>query len=158
MGVVRGRIAPDAADERIAVTTSDKVLVLLLRFLGVSALFALGAVFMPLSWMAATHRWLGLGEMPTEPIVDYLARSVSAFYAVSGGSCLVMAADVERYKPLLRYLGIAQLGMGVVILGVDVAAGLPWWWSYSEGPFGMLVGVLLFCLARSTRRDKITPA
>ena len=29
-------------------------------------------VFMPVSWMAATHRWLGLGEMPTGPIVEYL--------------------------------------------------------------------------------------
>jgi hypothetical protein len=37
---------------------------------GVSALFALVAVFMPMSWMAATHRWLGLGEMPTAPVVD----------------------------------------------------------------------------------------
>jgi hypothetical protein len=55
-------------------TKSDKALVLLLRFVGVSALFALVAVFMPVSWMAATHRWLGPGEMPTGPVVEYLAR------------------------------------------------------------------------------------
>ena len=48
-------------------TRADKALVLLLRFVGVGALFALVAVFMPSSWMAATHRWLGLGEMPTGP-------------------------------------------------------------------------------------------
>ena len=34
---------------------SDKALVILLRFVGVSALFALVAVFIPSSWMAATH-------------------------------------------------------------------------------------------------------
>jgi hypothetical protein len=51
-------------------TKSDKVLVILLRIVGVSALFALVAVFMPVSWMAATHRWVGLGEMPTGPVVE----------------------------------------------------------------------------------------
>ena len=75
-------------------TKSDKALVILLRFVGVGALFALVAVFMPFSWMAATHRWLGLGEMPTGPVVEYLARSLSAFYAVMGALCLVVAADL----------------------------------------------------------------
>ena len=55
-------------------TKSDKALVLLLRFVGVSALLALVAVFMPVSWMAATHRRLGPGEMPTAPVVEYLAH------------------------------------------------------------------------------------
>ena len=53
-------------------TRADKVLVMLVRFVGVTALFALVAVFMPVSWMVATHRWLGLGEMPTAPVADYL--------------------------------------------------------------------------------------
>jgi hypothetical protein len=86
-------------------TKSNKALVLLLRFMGVPALFALVAVVMPVSWMAATHRWLGLGEMPTAPVVEYLARSLSAFYAVMGALCLVVAADLERYWPLVRFLG-----------------------------------------------------
>ena len=88
-------------------TKSDKVLVFLLRLVGVGSLFALVAVVMPSSWMAATHRWLGLGEMPTGPVVGYLARSVSAFYAVYGALCLVVAADLERYRPLVRFLGVA---------------------------------------------------
>ena len=53
----------------LAMTKSDKALVLLLRFVGVGALFALVAVFMPVPWMAATHLRLGLGEMPTGPVV-----------------------------------------------------------------------------------------
>ncbi len=57
-------------------TKSDKVLVILLRIVGVGSLFALVAVFMPSSWMAATHRWLGLGEMPTGPVVEYLAKEI----------------------------------------------------------------------------------
>jgi hypothetical protein len=51
-----------------------KVLVVFLRIAGVGGLFALAAVVMPMPWMAAIHRWLGLGEMPTGPVVEYLAR------------------------------------------------------------------------------------
>jgi hypothetical protein len=66
-------------------TTSDQVLVILLRYLlGILGLFALVGVFMPLSWMAAAHRWLGLGKMPTDPVVECLARSVSAIDALLG--------------------------------------------------------------------------
>jgi hypothetical protein len=138
------RVAEDTGYEE-----SDKVLVLLLRYLsGIPALFALVAVFMPVSWMAATHHWLGLGEMPTAPVVEYLARSVSTFYALVGAFCLVVAADLERYRPLVRLLGVAFALMSVVLLGVDLAAGMPWWWSASEGPGGVVFGVLLFVLAR----------
>jgi hypothetical protein len=93
-------------------TRTDRVLVVLLRLVGVSALFALVAVFMPVSWMAATHRWLGLGEMPTAPVVEYLARSLSAFYAVLGALCLVLTTDLERYRPLVRFLGVAASTSG----------------------------------------------
>ena len=128
-------------------TKSDKALVILLRIVGVPALFALVAVVMPLSWMAATHRWLGLGEMPTGPVVEYLARSLSAFYAVTGALCLVVAADLKRYRPLVRFLGVAFALMSLVLLGVDLAAGMPWWWTASEGPGGVVFGALLFVLA-----------
>ena len=129
-------------------TRADKALVLLLRFVGVGALFALVAVFMPVSWMAATHRWLGLGEMPTGPVVEYLARSLSAFYALVGALCLVMASDLERYRPLVRFLGAAFALFSAVLLGVDLAAGVPWWWTAFEGPRGVLLGGLMFVLAR----------
>jgi hypothetical protein len=129
-------------------TKSDRVLVLLLRFVGVGALFALVAVFMPVSWMAATHRWLGLGEMPTAPVVEYLARSLSAFYAVTGALCLVLTTDLERYRPLVRFLGVAFALMSLVLLGVDLAAGMPWWWTAAEGPATVVVSAVLFVLAR----------
>src|SRR6516225_7818131 len=129
-------------------TKSDKVLVLLLRIVGVGALFALLAVVMPVSWMAATHGWLGLGEMPTGPVVEYLARSLSAFYAIMGALCLVLATDLERYRPLVRFLGVAFALMSLALLGVDLAAGMPWWWTASEGPGGVVFGALLLVLAR----------
>jgi hypothetical protein len=138
-------------------TEADKVLVKLLRCVGVTALFALVAVFMPLSWMAAGHRWLGLGEMPTAPVVEYLARSVSAFYAFTGALCLLVAADLERYRPLVRFLGMAFALMSVVLLGVDLAAGMPWWWTAFEGPPGVIFGALVSFLARPMHSKSRTP-
>ncbi len=134
--------------KRPPMTKADKVLVILLRFVGVTALFALVAVFMPMSRMVATHRWLGLGELPTGPIVEYLARSLSAFYALAGALFLVVADDLERYRPLVRLLGVAFALMSLILLGVDLAAGMPWWWSASEGPGGVVFGAVLFVLAR----------
>ena len=135
-----------------AMTKSDKVLVILLGFIGVTALFALVAVFMPFSWMAATHRWLGLGEMPTGPIVEYLARSLSGFYAFFGALCLAMAADVERYRRLVQFLGAALAVMSVVVFGIDWSINMPWWWTAFEGPPGVVFGIFMFYLARPNYR------
>src|SRR5215472_16011481 len=129
-------------------TRADQALAILLRLLGVSALFALVAVFMPVAWMATTHRWLGLGEMPTGAVVEYLARSVSAFYALFGALFLVVASDLERYRPVVRFLGLALALVGLILVGVDVGAGMPWWWSAFEGPLWVVLGALLFLLAR----------
>ena len=129
-------------------TRSDKALVLLLRILGVGSLLALVPVLMPFSWMIAAHRWLGLGEMPTGPVVQYLARSLSAFYALVGAICLALASDLERYRPLVRFLAAVFGVMGLVTFGVDLAAGMPWWWSASEGPGLVVFGVVIFSLAR----------
>jgi len=131
---------------------ADKALVLLLRFLGVTTLLALAAVVMPLSWMAGTHRWLGLGDMPITPLLEYLARTISAFYGFFGALCLVAAADLDRYRPLVRFLGVSLAVMGIVFLGVDLAVGMPWWWSVCEG-LPVLVGTSLFFLASRDRRQ-----
>ena len=132
--------------------TRAKLLRILLRVIGVLGLFALVAVFMPLSWMTGTHHWLGLGEMPSDPVVEYLARSVSAFYAFIGVLCLMVAADLERYRPLVRHLGVLIAAFGVVQLGVDLTASLPLWWTASEGPLTIVFGVWVFFLARHNER------
>src|SRR5262249_34142568 len=90
----------------------------------------------------------GLGEMPTGPVVEYLARSLSAFYAVMGALCLVLATDLERYRPLVRFLGAAFAVMSAALLGVDLAAGMRGCWYASEGPGGVVFGALLIVLAR----------
>jgi hypothetical protein len=140
-------------------TRADKALAIFLRCLGVGSLFALVAVFMPFSWMLATHRWLGLGEMPDGPVIEYLARSVSAFYALFGALFLVVASDLERYRPVVRFLGMALTLVGLVLLGVDIEAGMPWWWSAFEGPLWVLLGALMYLLARPANqvKEKVEP-
>lgn len=128
--------------------TKNQWLAIVLRVVGVSGLFALVAVAVPTSWMAGTHRWLGLGEMPATPVVEYLARSLSAFYALFGAVCLVLAGDVQRYRPVLRCLGIFVALAGVILTGIDLAAPMPWWWTFLEGPPTIGMGMLIFFLAR----------
>ena len=59
---------------------------------------------MPTTWIVATHKWLGLGDFPDAPITQYLARSISALYAIFGGLVIVVSTDVRRYVPVIRFL------------------------------------------------------
>jgi hypothetical protein len=120
-----------------------------LRYLGTVCLLALVAVVMPHSWMDATHRWLGLGEMPSGPIVGYLTRTLSAFYALFGGLLWVLSFDLRRSLPVLRYVSWAMIGFGAIALIVDWQVGLPWHWTIFEGPFVIGFGVVILWLARS---------
>ncbi len=129
-------------------TTADKALIILLHIIGVSSLFALVAVLMPMSWMVSTHRWLGLGEMPSDPVVEYLARCVSVFYALVGVLCLGLAADPQRYRPLVVLLGVLVAVFGIVLIGIDLVAHMPCWWALSEGPTAIVFGILMAVLAR----------
>jgi hypothetical protein len=37
---------------------------------------------------------------------------------------------------------------GVILIGVDVAAGMPVWWTLSEGLSTIVIGVLMVVFAR----------
>ena len=115
---------------------------------------AVFAIFMPVRWMAATHEELGLGQFPTSPLVDYLTRSASLLYAWHGGLLLVLSTDVRRYRPVLLYLGTVTAVGGLVLLGIDLHAGLPTWWTVAEGPPVAFLGCLItWLVSRSTRDD-----
>ncbi len=133
-------------------TPSEKWAVILLRIGGVIMLLAFGAVFMPSEWMAASHRRLGLGEFPVSPLVDYLARSASVLYGVHGGLYLVIARDVRRYDGVLVYLAWVAIGFGVLMVGIDLHAGMPLYWTLGEGPPISAFGALLLALRRGIPR------
>jgi hypothetical protein len=131
------------------VSGRQRALVWLLRIFGGMALFAFGAIFLPVSWMAAIHAWLGMGKYPESTVVDYLARSLSMFYGLIGVLLIVMASDVERFRPIIRYTGWGSVLAGALLLGIGLHAGLPHWWSWHEGPSSALFGLIIIWLLRS---------
>jgi hypothetical protein len=122
------------------------LLVGLLRFAGCVLLLAFGAMFLPQDWMASTHEWLGMGTFPRSPVVDYLTRSVAALYGFHGGLMLVVAGNPERYSGIVRYFAFLNVALGLILVGIDMHAGMPGWWTLGEGPpiiaFGIVIGVL----------------
>jgi hypothetical protein len=128
---------------------AERVLKWILRVMGSSSLTALIFVAAPYAWMNSIHETLGLGSLPTDPVVGYLARSTSAFYALMGGLLWVVSFDPRRYRTVLIYLGTAVTLFGAVLLVVDWVEGLPLAWKVWEGPFVMVFGLTMFFLSRS---------
>jgi hypothetical protein len=132
--------------------TAERVLIWVLRVTAGMMLLALPAALLPAEWMRAIHRWLELGDMPDAPIVFYLARSLSAFYAFLGLLLLYLSFDVRRYGDFLRVLALASLPFGLGFLVLDVAVGMPVWWTLSEGPFAIVFAGLVLHLLRRVGR------
>ena len=132
---------------------AEQAILWIMRLLAVSALFALPAVFLPFSWMFAIHEWLGLGELPDAKIVRYLARSLSAFYVVFGAQALFVSSDIRRYRDYIRVWGCLVATMGVMMLGIDLEAGMPLTWTLGEGPPLMLIGAAVVALQPFISRD-----
>ena len=127
---------------------AERLLVFLLRLGGGVMLFAFGAVFLPVDWMRASHEWLGLGPFPASPLVDYLTRSIAVLYGIQGGVWLVGARDVLRHAPVLSYLATMNVVFGVLIVGIDLHAGMPHLWTLTEGPPIALFGLVVLGLLR----------
>lgn len=111
-------------------------------------LLAVFAIFMPTRWMAVTNDWLGLEEFPASPLVDYLTRSLSMMYALQGGLMILLSFDLKRYRPVLLYVSITTVVGGLLLTGIDLHAGLPTYWTLTEGPPVAILGLLLVWLVR----------
>lgn len=123
-----------------------RLLRLLLRA-GASVLVtAFAAMLLPVDWMAATHEWLGMGEFPRRPVVDYLARSVAGLYGFHGILLFIVAQDPVKYRTIVSYLAFMNAAFGLMMIAVDLHAGLPWFWTLAEGPSLLLIGILLAAL------------
>jgi hypothetical protein len=132
--------------------TSAGLLVFLLRLGGVVTVTAFFAMFLPVAWMVKTHAWLGLGEFPQSPIVDYLARSVAALYGFHGCLLLLISTDPVRYRAIVTYVAIMNVIFGIIMTAIDLHAGLPLWWTLAEGPPITALGVALAILNRQQPR------
>lgn len=133
-----------------------RVLAMMLRIFGVVATMAIGAVFLPHSWMDAIHRGIGLGEFPDLPITGYLARSLSLFYFWLGLLAAFVSFDVGRYLPFIRFLLATGLAAGVIQTGIDVAVRMPLWWTAAEGAFllGYFAVAIRICRRAGTASEQ----
>jgi hypothetical protein len=111
-------------------------------------LAALVPVFFPFAWMQSIHRAIGLGELPALPIIEYMARSLSALYACHGALMLYLSFDVVRHAAVIRVLAILGILFGVGMAGIDLVSALPPSWALSEGPFILTLGIVTLFLAR----------
>ena len=120
----------------------------LLRLAGAVEILAFIAVVMPHSWMETSHAWLGLGEMPSAPVLMFLIRQASYTYGVHGISLWVLASNVERFRPLIILNGITFLVAGPVFFLIDYTSGMPWWWTVADPLSCMFFGAALLWLSR----------
>ena len=136
--------------------SAERWLKLLLRLIGASCLLAIVAVYMPTSWMARCHEWIGLGPFPDAPIASYLARATSAFYAMLGGLMLIVASDVRRYSRVIAYLAWMGVAYGITMSLVNIFIGMPLSWQIGEAHAAGL-GVVILLLQRARRRAEANP-
>ena len=127
---------------------AEKALVTLMRLIAAMGSLAIVPVFMPHAWMDATHRWLGMGELPETPVIVYLTRSLSALYAFQAGLLWLVSCDVRRYGVLVTYVSAAFAVFGAIVLWIDLKAGTPWFWTLGEGPFLIVMGLAMLVLQR----------
>jgi hypothetical protein len=107
---------------------------LFLRIFAIGPMSAVFAAMLPVGVMDQIHRAIGLGPMPSGPIVEYLARSTSMFYAIHGVLLWYIASDLRRYRDLFWFYLWVSLLFAVGLFLTDLSAGLPLRWALAEGP------------------------
>lgn len=125
-----------------------RLLVLLLRLAGTITVTAFLTILLPVEWMASTHRWLGLGEFPEGPVVEYLARSAAALYGFHGVLLLMVSRDPLKFREIVTFISWLNVILGLLMIGIDLHAGMPLYWTLGEGPPIVAFGVVIAALNR----------
>jgi hypothetical protein len=128
-------------------------LTVLLRLAGGVTLTAFFAMVLPAAWMASAHHALGFGDWPQTPVFEYLARSIAALYGFHGGLLVLISRDPARHVTIVNYMAVMYVAFGLIVLAIDLDAGMPTWWTAGEGPPLVMVGLLIAYLARDLRRS-----
>jgi hypothetical protein len=128
--------------------TRDRYLAFFLRAAGSVTALAFVSVVMPRAWMEASHEWLGMGTMPRGPVVDYMIRQASMVYGLQGIAMWVLASDVVRYRPLIRFTGWSFLVVSPIFVVIDRVAGMPWFWVAGDGICCAVLGVVVLWLSQ----------
>lgn len=127
-------------------------LTLFLKFIGYVTLLAFAAAVMPAKWIVQASEFLGFQPFPDSPLTFYLARNLSLLYGFVGAALLIIASDLNRYRPLVGYAAIGTLVFGAMQLVVDGQSAMPLWWTLGESVSTFCGGVLLLWLDRTSAR------
>ena len=126
-------------------------LVLALRATAVLLLLAFAGAALPEGWMKAAYESGGLGPWPGGALLVYLARAVSFLYGFYGVLTLYLSFDVQRYRPLVRFLAVASFPFAPVMFVVIWAAGLPAVWAVSESTSILVISALWYVASKPAR-------
>lgn len=118
-------------------------LVFVLRASAVLLLLAFVGAALPESWMKAAYEWGDVEPWPDGALLLYLARTVSLAYGFYGLLALYLSFDVERYRPLIRFIAIASFPFAPAMFLVIWSAGLPMVWAVIE-PMSILATATLW--------------
>ena len=130
--------------------SADRLLVIVLRIAGCATVAAFPAMLLPVEWMASTHAWLGLGEFPRSAVMEYLARSIAALYGFHGVLVLLVSTNPVRYRPIVWFIAVMNVAFGLMMVAIDLHAGLPPLWTALEGPPIVVFGIVIAGLNRMT--------
>jgi hypothetical protein len=124
---------------------------LLLRVVGIADCLAITVAVLPWSMIEQAHWLVGTGELPREPTVEYLVRSVSILHAMFGALLVLLSRDVARYADLIRGLGKLACSAGILLLVIDLQSAVPLWWATAQCGGLMAIGLFLVASLRATR-------
>ncbi|MCG8650757.1 MAG: hypothetical protein MI861_13045 [Pirellulales bacterium] len=134
----------------------DRWLVLYLRVVGMITLLAFAAAIMPEDWIVGIAAWLGFEPFPHSPLTFYLARNLSTLYGFLGAGLLIVLGDLDRYRPLIRYLAWGTMAFGVLQGIVNAQAAMPYWWTLGESLSTFTGGVIIWWLDQSAQSQRET--
>ena len=134
--------------EAVNYNPAERAIVILMRLVGVAGSMAVVPVVLPHAWMNTIHESVGLGTLPDLPIVSYLTRSLSTFFALHGGLTLYIASDVRRHRDFVFVWALMFVTLGTVRIGIDAFSGMPLLWTLGEGPPVIVLGLMALVLHR----------
>ena len=95
------------------------------------------------------------------PVVDYLARSVAALYGFHGALLLLISRDPFKHLAIVRFVACMNVLFGLMIIAIDLHAGMPLLWTLMEGPpiiaFGVVIGVTGGQVLKNLEIQDLTP-
>jgi hypothetical protein len=134
-------------------STAEKTLKWILLLMGGVTCLAFLAVFMPTDWMESANDAMGLGPFQRSPLTEYLARSLATVYGCLGVLTLYVGLNLRRYLDFVAVMGRLTILLGVLLIGIDLWAGMPASWTWGEGPPTLLVGVAFLYLVPRIDRE-----